>query len=331
MARTKAYALSSGSKGSAYMSGMGYKGVMRRGSKYGWKYEDGKTCQQKGGFDTAEEAAYNYDEFLTHYVGPNADTNQSLGLLKLKHVLAVREKIQKAEKPHRKTSRATRRGACGFKGVSKNPSPKSPFKSQLYLHGKYIHIGTFKTAEEAARAYDRFVLQHVGNNAETNISLGLLSPIGETDIKPASPRMAAAIAEPLPEVELTEEPGEMDYQPCRTPEEEREAQRLAALAMAEAEEEEPEEVTPPPAPAPEPAAPRQELIVHSKADELRQRAEAMLREAAAIEATNAREAAARQIDELSVKVSAMQNIALSLIDCVADIELQIQKLKDSFK
>ncbi|MGG4735236.1 AP2/ERF family transcription factor, partial [Leclercia adecarboxylata] len=73
MAR-KAYATDRHIKGGTYLSGCGYKGVRRMGSKFGWEYQDGRTCQKKGGYDTAEEAAYQYDEFLLGYVGPDADT-----------------------------------------------------------------------------------------------------------------------------------------------------------------------------------------------------------------------------------------------------------------
>lgn len=336
MARTKAFDLSNKSKGSAYMSGMGYKGVLRRGSKYGWKYEDGKTSQSKGGFDTAEEAAYNYDEFLTHYVGPNADTNQALGLLKLKHVLEIREKIRKAERPLNKAldkrkDNGKHVGSTGFRGVSANNSKKKPFKAQIYFNGKYVHIGTYVTPEEAARAYDAFVLSHIGNDAKTNISLGLLPPVGE------EPKVRRA---PAPVIELEDEDDVPPLPMYRTPEEEREAQRLAALAMQDEEEEEPEEVKAPaaahavPTPDPEPAAPpanNTELIVMSDADKLRQRAEEMLRQAAEMDAGNIKREAALQLDLLSNKVQAMQKTMMDLIDCCASFEIEISRLRDILK
>ncbi|MCS5736657.1 AP2/ERF family transcription factor, partial [Herbiconiux daphne] len=324
MARTKAFEISNKSKGQAYLSGMGYKGVLRRGSKYGWKYEDGKTSQSKGGFDTAEEAAYNYDEFLLHYIGPNADTNQALGFLKLKTVLEIREKIRKSERPVNKAlkhdKRADKIGATGYRGVSANSSKKKPFKSQIYFNGKYVSIGTFVTAEEAARAYDAFVLSHIGNDAKTNISLGLLPPMGE------EPLLKRA---PAPVIELEQEDDVLPVPMYRTPEEEREAQRLAALAMADEEEEELEEAIAPaavhavPEPTPAPAAPpakTTELLVMSDADKLRARAEAMLREAAEIEAGDLKRQAATRIDALSEKIKGMQRTMLLFIDCCAEFE-----------
>ena len=336
MARTKAHALSMNSKGSAYLSGCGFKGVLRRGSKYGWKYEDGKTSQSKGGFDTAEEAAYNYDEFLLHYVGPNADTNQALGFLKLKTVLEIRDKIRASDRPKTKTGNRHKSGksvgAAGFRGVSVNNSKVKPFKSQIYHNGKYVHIGTYVTAEEAARAYDIFVLTHIGADAKTNISLGLLPPVGEI---PSTPKPAPVYSDIDDEEENV-----IPLRQYRTPEEEREAQRLAALAMSDDEEEqELEEVKAPaavravpetPAPAAPPAT-HTELIVVSDADKLRARAEAMLRQAAELDAGNIKQEAALQIDILSNKVQAMQKTVMDLIDCCADFEMQLDRLKTLLK
>ncbi|WP_225760241.1 AP2 domain-containing protein [Leclercia sp. Marseille-Q4284] len=355
MARTKAHELSNKAKGSAYLSGCGYKGVRRMGSKYGWVYEDGRTSQKKGGFDTEAEAAYNYDEFLLHYIGPNADTNQALGLLKLKTVLEIRDKIQKSERPAiKKDKRCGKLGVSGFKGVSPTKSPTKPFKAQIVINNKYVQIGTYKTAEEAARAYDAFVLNQIGTKAITNISLGLLPPIGETEvIKPVLNKTPC----PLPRVDLppvandaeeNESPIPSYEHSCvhRTPEEEREAQRLAALAMLEKEEEQEEEevkapeavrAVPDPIPAPaEPAAPpvpeeSTELILMTDADKLRARAEQMLRQAAELDAGNIKREAALQIDLLSNKVQAMQKTVMDLIDCCADFEMQLDRLKALLK
>ena len=286
MAKTKAFALSNKSKGQAYLSGCGYKGVRRQGSKYGWKYEDGKISRSKGGFDTPEEAAYYYDEFLLHYIGPNADTNQALGFLKLKYVLEIREKVRKDEKPMNKARRSVgcKIGKSGYKGVSPQKNKSNPFKAQTVINNKYVQIGNYPTAEAAARAYDAFVLAHNGYSAVTNVSLGLLPEVDEVPfIKPEK-------LQPMPAPVIEDDPDDEEIIPVpqyRTPEEEREAQRLAALAMSDEEEEEPE---PEPAPLPEaptpPAPPVQEakteILVMTDADKLRARAEAMLREAAEI-------------------------------------------------
>ena len=357
MARTRAWGLSNKSKGQAYESGMGYKGVLRRGSKYGWKYEDGKTCQSKGGFDTPEEAAYSYDEFLLHYVGPNADTNQALGFLKLKVVLEIREKLRKTEKPVNKADKRRSGksiGASGFKGVSKNSknaNGSKPWRAQTTINGKFVMIGTYKTPEEAARAYDLFVLKQLGSDALTNISLGLLPPIGEvSNVVPFVASVPEDDDEPAqPE---TNDSNIMNtiFSPSQAhdADSERERQIAAARQMGDDPEEEEEAIharaaTSKPAgesnvgfvmdedaPAVIPTT-SQELIPLTDAEKLRQKAQELLRLAAEAEAGDIKRQAETRLNTLSATVSKIQTAMTALIDCCADIETEIQSLRELLK
>lgn len=184
MAKTKAK-VRAHAGANVWDSGRGYNGVKRAGSGYAWEYNGAKLGRMtKGGFDTAEEAAYAYDEFIITHIGPDADTNQSLGYLKERTVLAIREKINKAEK-HTPKRNMHPIGKSGYKGVSSNPkSKKNPYMSYAMVRGKQIYVGSFPTAEDAARAYDMYVIKHLGSSAQTNAGMGLLPPVGEIKFVP---------------------------------------------------------------------------------------------------------------------------------------------------
>lgn len=59
----------------------------------------------------------------------------------------------------------------GFKGVTSRGNSHSV---RFRINGKIVHIGSFKTAKEAAEAYDREVVKQQGDFAKTNRALGLL-------------------------------------------------------------------------------------------------------------------------------------------------------------
>ena len=62
---------------------------------------------------------------------------------------------------------------CGYKGVYW-ASDRGKWRTEITVDRKHIHIGSFETAEEAARAYDKCALFYFGEYAKTNEMLGLL-------------------------------------------------------------------------------------------------------------------------------------------------------------
>ncbi len=61
----------------------------------------------------------------------------------------------------RNTRRLNSRNTTGYRGVGKHGKDK--FRASLQSNGKYMHIGIFSSAKEAAEAYDNFV---INNNLE---------------------------------------------------------------------------------------------------------------------------------------------------------------------
>ena len=59
----------------------------------------------------------------------------------------------------------------GFKGVVQRGNS---FMVRIRTKGKYHHVGSYPSAEEAAQAYDAASLKYHGQFAKTNKSLGLL-------------------------------------------------------------------------------------------------------------------------------------------------------------
>lgn len=258
MAKTKAVKLAH-TKGGIFSSS-GYQGVTRKGSTFSWRYEGVGGVFGKGGYETAEEAAYDYDEFLIAKMGPdNAITNQVLGLLKPKTVLAVREKISSKERPIRK---ANVKNKTGFKGVVQNKNKYAKrFSANCCVKGKVVYIGSYETPQAAARAYDDFARKHIGRDAKTNESLGLIPPRTEEELAQFQAQNSATTkpnSSPLSPVQsgttsgLPEDDDDYDDEPqpasllhgsggYLSPEDERLKQIEAARTMAQAEDIEEEE------------------------------------------------------------------------------------------
>lgn len=76
----------------------------------------------------------------------------------------------------RSQNSANRRGwsKLGLKGVTQRPSGR--FAAVMHVAKKLVTLGTFDTAEEAARAYDKAALERFGEFALTNAKLGKVAP-----------------------------------------------------------------------------------------------------------------------------------------------------------
>lgn len=75
-------------------------------------------------------------------------------------------------------ARLTRRNACGFKGVyfARNKNYTKPYRATIYVSYKKINLGAYRTAIEAAMAYDEAAIKYFGEFAFTNYRMGLITP-----------------------------------------------------------------------------------------------------------------------------------------------------------
>lgn len=65
-------------------------------------------------------------------------------------------------------NKRSKRGATGFKGVQKR---HNAFVARIRVSGVRIYLGYFKSAIEAAKAYDTAAVKHFGDFAEINFAI----------------------------------------------------------------------------------------------------------------------------------------------------------------
>lgn len=141
----------------------GYKGVFIEkrhvGKNYYAKISVNKKQKLLGYYETAQEAAYAYNEAAKEYFGDTAILN---------YLSENEVKIIK-DKPLIITSGKYSTNTTGYKGVCRLKQPlKKPYVAQIRVNKKTIHLGLYETAELAALAYNEAVIKYIGTNAYLN-------------------------------------------------------------------------------------------------------------------------------------------------------------------
>jgi len=130
---------------------IGYRGVSKMGNRFIAYITIGDTNYHIGCFDTTKEAAIAYDLAAIQAKRPKSDLN----FPDMIHVKKVKtKKIKKIKK--KKVPISTTKVDVKYKGVYKNGKG---FRAAITVDSQLYTLGTFDTAEKAARAYDRAAMQ----------------------------------------------------------------------------------------------------------------------------------------------------------------------------
>ena len=128
-----------------------------------WTYSNGYAVR-------ADKSGWSRGQVLMHRVVAQAPDGIDVDHKDLDRLNCTRENLRLASRSQNGANRpATKRNTTGYKGVQPSGNAyKRPYRAEIRFLGKNIYLGSFETAEEAARAYDAKAVELFGEFAYTN-------------------------------------------------------------------------------------------------------------------------------------------------------------------
>ncbi|KAI3882551.1 hypothetical protein MKX03_023331 [Papaver bracteatum] len=146
---------------------------------------------KQGQYDNEEKAAQSYDLVALKYWGLHASSRLNFPISTYKKQLEEMKKMSKEEfVMYIKRNSCFKKGSSVYRGVTRHGDGRWQARISGIPGRRGLHLGTFSSEEEAARAYDIASIRYRGMKAFTNFDVSNYSPLDskESEGQPPEPK-----------------------------------------------------------------------------------------------------------------------------------------------